>query len=741
MIPTTPQDLVDELWRVQLLSAAQFEVALAEAARCTDAASSAARLVALNILTRFQADQILQGYAHELVLGPYRLMAEIGEGGMGHVFKAWQPRLNRVVAVKMIRPDLLAYQPDALARFHREAQAIAQLNSPHVVTLYDAGEVNGLHFLAMEYVDGIDLGQMVRLEGPLPFAVACDYVRQAAIGLEHAHEAGLVHRDVKPSNLLVTRSGPARGSGIWRQLPPEADTPPPNPAHRVPVGPGLVKLLDMGLARLVGGPDEAQAAVTLTQQGTLIGTPDFIAPEQARDPSRVDIRADLYSLGCTFYFLLTGRPPFPDGTPVEKLLKHQTEHPRRVEYLRARTPEPVLTVLYRLMQKRPDDRYQTPREVADALARVQVALQADPAGGGSSGRIDLDVTRLAVASAVRDVVLPRGAGPYALTANVAVPARRTHLLDKTHLGYVTGLGFSADGRWLVTGGLDGTLRVWDLRGDRPADGPSVTGRLGEVQIVAVSPAETCVFTGSSSARGQIWRWDWTEPQPRRGLCRVPGEPAGQDALAVSSDGTLLAASSGPDVCLWAVSGRAVRRSGTIKGQGGVAKALAFAPDGRRLATAGGEGTVFLWEFGWFRTIRKAALSGHTDAVASVAFAPNGLLMASGSHDRTIRLWDASGEDCLPRAVLHGHSGPVRLVQFLPPGMRLMSVGDGGEAILWDVITQSKVRAWTFDQTLAAGIALSADGRTLAVGAGEGQVHLFDLEQPTLGHTAPVATVF
>src|SRR5262249_529766 len=167
---------------------------VAELAHLRSAPQLATELVTRGVLTQFQVNQIFQGYGHDLVLGPYRLLEEIGEGGMGFVFKAYHARLNRVVALKMIREELLANQPDAMRRFQREAQAVAALMHPNVVVLYDADEINGIHFLAMEYIEGTDLARKVQQEGPLPVPLACDYVRQAAQGLQHAHEAGLVPR-------------------------------------------------------------------------------------------------------------------------------------------------------------------------------------------------------------------------------------------------------------------------------------------------------------------------------------------------------------------------------------------------------------------------------------------------------------------------------------------------------------------------------------------------------------------
>jgi DNA-binding NtrC family response regulator len=286
-------------------------------------------------LTAWQLTQLAEGRDRPLVLGQYVLLDVLGQGGMGEVFKARQRRLKRVVALKVIRGECFR-SPGAVQRFRREIEAAARLAHPNIVRIYDADEHNGLHFLAMEYVEGTDLDRLLKRHGPLPVPQACAYVRQAATGLQHAHECGLVHRDVKPSNLLLAAGG-------------------------------VIKLLDLGLARLEPGAAQQGTADDLTQSGAVLGTPDYIAPEQALNARTVDIRADLYSLGCTFYHFLTGQAPFNGSTWTQKLLQHQLEAPAPVEQLRPDVPPAVAAVVRRLMAKHPQDRYQTPAEVVAAL--------------------------------------------------------------------------------------------------------------------------------------------------------------------------------------------------------------------------------------------------------------------------------------------------------------------------------------------------------------------------------------
>jgi serine/threonine-protein kinase len=302
-----------------------------------DPDSLARELVRRGWLTMFQARQLLRGHGTELVLGPYLLLERLGRGGMGQVYKARHRPMKRVVALKVLRPDHVA-DPAALQRFRREMQAAAQLSHPNIVTVFDAAQVGDVHFLAMEYIDGLDLSALVHSSGPVSVPIACDYIRQAAAGLHHAHEHGLIHRDVKPSNMLVTTADPA----------------------------GVVKVLDLGLARPIQIAGRGDGS-SLTIDGTIVGTPDFMAPEQAKNSRTVDRRADLYSLGCTLYYLLAGRLPFPDGTAMDKLMQHQFEQPFPLELVRPDMPPGLLAVLQRLIAKKPEERFQTGEETAAAL--------------------------------------------------------------------------------------------------------------------------------------------------------------------------------------------------------------------------------------------------------------------------------------------------------------------------------------------------------------------------------------
>jgi tRNA A-37 threonylcarbamoyl transferase component Bud32 len=277
----------------------------------------------------------------------YRILGVLGVGGMGIVYKAEHRLMERPVALKMIDRNL-TNKPAVVERFRREVRAAAQLNHPNIVHAYDADQAGEGHFLVMEFVEGTTLARRVEQGGPLAVAEACDYIRQAGLGLQRAHEHGMVHRDIKPQNLMRTPQG-------------------------------QIKILDFGLARLVRGaapaidssvPETSRGSggpEGLTQMGMVMGTADYMAPEQATDPHTADIRADIYSLGCTLYYLLAGQPPFPEGTISDKLLAHDKRSPLPLVAFRKDVPAALVRVLERMTAKEPARRYQTPAEVAEVL--------------------------------------------------------------------------------------------------------------------------------------------------------------------------------------------------------------------------------------------------------------------------------------------------------------------------------------------------------------------------------------
>jgi eukaryotic-like serine/threonine-protein kinase len=311
-------------------------------------------------------------------VGPYIVKEPLGRGATGTVYRVWHSAMQRVVALKVLDAKWLEH-PGVVERFRLEMRAAAQLDHPNVVRAYDAGEADGFLFLALEYVPGMNLTQLVQRAGPLPIPRACDFIRQAALGLQHIHERGYILRDLKPSNLLATL------------LPGEDGE--PGATDRLPLRPLLgpmqewvVKVCDLGIARRATS-QAGEPAGDLTATGMFLGTADYCPPEQAADARRVDVRTDLYSLGAAFYYVLTGQVPFPGGSAREKLARHlSSEKPPAVQCLRPHVPGRVAAVVCNLMAKNPEDRYQTAAEAAAAVARLQQPMGRRPAPVLASAR-------------------------------------------------------------------------------------------------------------------------------------------------------------------------------------------------------------------------------------------------------------------------------------------------------------------------------------------------------------------
>jgi len=277
----------------------------------------------------------------KVTLGDYRLIRKLGSGGMGTVYEAVHARLEKQVAVKVLASNRLK-DADSVARFEREMKAVGKLNHPNIIQAFDAREENGTHFLVLEFIDGADLGEVSKDRGKIPVADACEMIRQAAAGLQNAHEHGLVHRDIKPSNLLLALSRNSDGQ----------------------VSNAVVKVLDLGLALLSGEGHGEE----LTSTGQVMGTLDYIAPEQIQDTHKVDIRADLYALGCTLYKLLSGKAPFADSRgAIKKMRAHADLEAPDIKTIRPDIPDGLAEVVHKLLTKSPSERFDTPADLAAAL--------------------------------------------------------------------------------------------------------------------------------------------------------------------------------------------------------------------------------------------------------------------------------------------------------------------------------------------------------------------------------------
>ncbi|HUT92482.1 MAG TPA: serine/threonine-protein kinase [Thermoguttaceae bacterium] len=322
-------------------------------------------------LTKFQAELMFKGKIKRLVIGNYIILEKIGQGGMGRVYRARHRRMDRIVALKLL-PFSARESPEAIDRFELEVKAAARLSHPNIVTAHDADEAGGRYFLVMEYIDGVDLLTLVKERGPLPVDTAVDYVLQASAGLAYAHSQKVIHLDIKPANLLLDKSG-------------------------------TIKILDMGLARIddLVSDIESAPAEELIQNGKVMGTVDYVPPERSSNPEAVDHRADIYSLGCTFYHLLTGRPPFSGSTILKRIRAHRVNPIPSLCKRREDVPESLDAVYQRMLAKDPDDRYQSMEEVITHL-RASVDLPGrqpedsdSPENATSEGTVDASDARAA----------------------------------------------------------------------------------------------------------------------------------------------------------------------------------------------------------------------------------------------------------------------------------------------------------------------------------------------------------
>jgi len=392
--------------------------------RPAEAHELAEALVAHRRLTRFQSQAVYRGKAQGLILGNYTIVDLLGAGGMGQVFKAEHRRMKRVVALKVLPPAKTKTQ-FALHRFQREMEAAAKLDHPNIVAAYDADEANGTHFLVMQLVDGQNLASLVKENGPLDVSAAIDCITQIARGLNYAHSQGIIHRDIKPSNLLLDKNG-------------------------------CVKILDMGLARVLQTVDRSAATAVdeLTNSGQIIGTVDYMSPEQALNTKHADHRSDIYSLGCTLHYLLTGAPVYDGGTPMERLLAHRERPVPRLSSVCPEVPPQLDAIFARLLAKKPEDRYQSVSEVLRELACLESSCDfAEPALPLDSGRLESAAGQFggadappAVASTV-SMWLPNDELPLdAAASNLWSPFERLRV-------WHWALGAAAGGLLMLVGGM------------------------------------------------------------------------------------------------------------------------------------------------------------------------------------------------------------------------------------------------------------------------------------------------
>ncbi|MEZ6140277.1 MAG: serine/threonine-protein kinase [Zavarzinella sp.] len=644
------------------------------------------------------------------------------------------------------------------------------MHHPNIVVLYESGEFEGTHFLAMEFADGVTLEKMVRTHGQLNTKQACDYIRQCAEGLQHAYEMGVVHRDIKPSNILISQKGGmliADSGSVPTASRPQLVT--VRDRDRLQQSSvqlsntwGTAKILDMGLARITDGTENdgngTDDNTPLTRAGALLGTPDFIAPEQARDARKADIRSDIYSLGCTFYYLLTGKPPFAGGTDVQKLIRHQSEKPYPIEQLRPGVPPEVLRIVERMLEKRPDERYQYPRQLVDALnlvlqpsnqgqtshplsntppvADTPVPVTASPAPTSPEMKTvvmddqqsDSPATSLGTVD-LKPQPLPADIREMKREASPPNPSRHLFTINGVHESAVSSIALSPNGMFLATCGLDGKANLYDITTDEPKRIAVFPSPSAELLSIAFSPNSDYLVTGGIlNGTVRVWRWDFRQSKVAE-WGAYSGDHATLTSLTFSPDGTKLLASIGSYLVHWKIRGTEASAGTILRGHSRSIRHTAFTEDGSRFASVGESRKIIIWQQSWLRLTQKIVFEGHSDIMTHCSFAPNRNILATCGLDRSICLWDLDNPKKETTFHLSHHQDNVRLVKYLGNEGILVSIGEAGHGNIWDANTNLLISSFQLNPQLTVAITMREDGTAIATGTNDGKVAVYQLTVP------------
>jgi len=688
-------------------------------------------LVRAGRLTPYQSAAIYQKKTRGLLVGDYLILDKIGQGGMGVVFKARHRQSGRIGALKILPPSFARHRT-AVMRFKREIEAAGRLKHPNLVAAIDASQDRSVHFLVMEYVAGTDLDRLVRTRGPMPVIDAIDCVIQAARGLEAAHAAGIVHRDIKPGNLML-ESG------------------------------GTIRVLDLGLARFVEASNpfgnSGNIDTRLTSSGICMGTVDYMAPEQAEDSRQADHRADIYSLGCTLFYLLTGREPFPGPIPLKRMMAHQQEPAPKLRAARPDAPIQLESVFQRMMAKDPADRPATMGEVITLLepcklaAQTAAALAPTPAGQGINARVppvtidqaqfqrptiaqtELDRSIFTFSNEAEGQPVPRDLRLEDLGIDVGTDAPQMGGLALTETSDSTESQIARQGTWwwlhalqqhevalslLLAIGLVGALLArlaWFSGSGNPnasatvaADGDGGAAReVSDAGLGRTDPRST----RDGSARAELARFSTTGAASAADARRAIPKAKSTKAGAISPTTPPIAAASLP-----VASGPFVEVGRLIGHTHVWVEGLCALRDGRSLLTAGYDKSVRFWDLPTGRELRRL---WHPGEVRPVAALPNGVRALTGCSDGWVRLWDLRTGLELRRLVRH--SGNVEGVDVSPDGRLALSGGEDGVLQISDIEKGGQVRRFEAQIRPVSSVAFSPDGHRVLAGGDDGVLRL------------------